>query len=93
MRYKSFSFIILTGLLAAISGCGSDDKKSNSSQVCCVETDDAGAGSMCTCGPQGTTSAAGITMTITVNGSSCTVSDSSGSYTGKVVPESDPACS
>lgn len=88
MRNQGYSFIILMGLFLTIIGCGSDDKKSNSSQVCCQDMSDAGF-SECTCGPQGTTSASGITMTMSVSGSSCTVATTYGSstdtYSGKVV--------
>jgi hypothetical protein len=93
MGYKGISFIILTGILTTISGCGSDDKKS-SAQVCCQEQGDASLINMCMCGAEGTTSGNGGSMTITVSGSSCTLKLSGGgtadyTYSGKVVSESE----
>ena len=86
MKRSSTFALVFALLLGASLGCSSGSSGGGSSRVCCNETDDAGGGfSQCLCGPEGTNSAMGFTVTITVTGSSCSVSGSFGNFTGAVV--------
>lgn len=87
MRSRGNTIAVLLGLFVTAGGCGGNSSGNNPPQVCCNEADDAGLLTTCICGPQGTQSAGGITLTIAVNGSSCTVSGDA-NFTGTVVSES-----
>ncbi len=69
-RTTSAWVVLLVGLVGA---CSSSSSGSSGARTCCSSSDDGGL-SICACQPEGSFSQGGLSSTLTVSGSSCTVS-------------------
>jgi hypothetical protein len=86
MKWMTSAWVVL--LVGLVGACSSSNGGGSGAQTCCSSADDGGLSS-CACQPQGMVSQGGLTSTLTVNGSSCTVSTtfngSTTSLSGSVV--------
>jgi hypothetical protein len=86
-QMTSACVVLLVGLVGA---CSSSSSGSGSgAKTCCSSMDDSGV-STCVCQPEGMYSQGGLSSTLTVSGSSCSVSTtyngSTSNLSGSVVP-------
>ncbi len=87
-RTTSAWAVVLVGLVGA---CSSSSSGGSGARTCCSSMDDAGV-STCICQPEGSFSQGGLSSTLTVSGSSCTVSTTYNGTTSNLSGSVVPSC-